>query len=313
MHPREQQEPGKLEPGAITKMLLITGSTGFVGRHMVKELCSRGRELRCLVRSSSDLKVLNGFNVEICYGDVTNPRSLEMALDNVEAVIHLVAIIRETKQATFHRVNYLGTKNLVQTAKKGGVRRLIYMSNLGVSSDRRFPLLYSKWQGEQEVRNSGIDYTIFRPSVMFGKGDGFVTVLAGLIKRLPLVPVIGLGKTRFQLISVEDVATCVANALEGGQTINQAIPLGGPEHLTYEEIIDIIIHTLKLKRRKLHIPVPIMKPIVWVMERLLPQPPLTSDQLPMLNRDNITALDVVDRVFGFKPTSLREKIRTILT
>lgn len=293
-------------------MVLVTGSTGFVGRHVVRQFCSSGIEVRCLVRSSSDLAVLNGLDVEIYHGDVTDQASLEKALVDVEAVVHLVAIIRERKQATFEQVNFLGTRNLVQSAKKTGVKRLIYMSNLGASPDRRFPLLYSKWRGEEAVRSSGIDFTIFRPSIMFGRGDGFVSVLAGIIRKLPLVPVIGSGKVRFQPISVEDVAACLAKSLEDDRTSNQVISLGGPEHLTYEEIIDLIIQTLKLKRLKLHIPVPVMRTIVWAMEKLLPQPPVTSAQLAMLNVDNITSPNAVETVFGFKPVSLRQKIGDIL-
>ena len=293
-------------------MVLITGSTGFVGRHIVRELVSRGKELKCLARTSSDLSVLKGLNVEICYGDITNQDSLEVALERVETVIHLVAIIRETRQANLEGVNYLGTRNLVQAAKMSNVKRVIYMSNLGAGSDRHFPLLYTKWQGEEEVRKSGIDYTIFQPSIMFGRGDGFVTMLAGIVKGLPLVPVIGSGRTRFQLISVDDVATCVAKALENKQIINRTIPLGGPEYLTFEEIIDMVIQTLKLRRPKLHIPMPMMRPIVWAMEQVLPMPPLTSAQLAMLSRDNITDVDIVEKVFSFRPVSLQERIEAIV-
>ena len=293
-------------------MILVTGSTGFVGRHIVRQLVSKGKELKCLARTSSDLSMLKGLNVEICYGDVTNQGSLEVVLENVETVIHLVAIIRETRQATLEGVNYLGVRNLVQAAKMSNVKRLIYMSNLGAGPDRRFPLLYTKWQGEEEVRKSGIEYTIFQPSVMFGRGDGFITVLAGMVKGLPLVPVVGSGRTRFQLISVDDVATCVAKALENKQTINRTIPLGGPEYLTFEDIIDMVIQTLRLRRLKLHIPMSMMRPIVWTMGRVLPRPPLTSVQLAMLNQDNITDVDTVEKVFGFKPVSLQEKIGAIL-
>lgn len=293
-------------------MILLTGSTGFVGRHIVKELCSRGKKLRCFARRSSDLRVLRGFDVEICYGDVRDRSSLERALQDVHTVIHLVAIIRDTRQATFKQVNYWGTKNLVEAAKKAGVGRIIYMSNLGAGPDRRFPLLYSKWLGEEEVINSGLNYTIFRPSVMFGKGDGFVTVLASIIKRLPVVPVIGSGTTRFQLVSVEDIATCVAQALEDEQSVNRTIPLGGPEYLAYEEIIDIIMQELKVKRPKLHISMPLMRLIVWAMERLLPRPPITSGQLVMLSHDDMTDLDAMEHVFGIKPIALRERIENIL-
>ncbi len=293
-------------------MILITGSTGFVGRHVVEELLSRGKEIRCLLRGPANLKILNGFNVEICYGDVTNPQSLEAVLENVEAVVHLVAIIKEARQATFEGVNYLGTRNVVQVAKMNNVKRLIYMSNLGTGPDRSYPLLYTKWCAEEEVKKCSIDFTILRPSIMFGKGDGFVTVLASIVKKLPLVPVIGSGRTKFQLISVDDVATCVAKAFEDKHTINRIIPLGGPEHLSFEDIIDMIIRSLRLRRPKFHIPRPLMQPIVWGMEKVLTTPPLTSAQLAMLSRDNITDVDIVEKFFGFKPISLQERIGTIL-
>jgi len=290
----------------------ITGSTGFVGRHIAKELCSRGFKVRCLVRASSDLAPLAGLPVEICRGDITDEVSLQSALQGAVSAVHLVAIIRETKGATFEAINFSGTKNLVQAAKRVGVKRLVYMSNLGAGPDERFPLLHTKWRAEEEVRSSGIDFTILRPSVMFGRGDGFVCVLADIIKKLPLVPIIGSGRTKFQLISVEDVATCVAESLTNKRTGNQIIPLGGPGHLAYEEIVDLIIEKLRLGRRKVHIPVPLMKAVVWTAEKSLLKLPITSAQLAMLARDNITDLDVVEKVFGFKPVSLGEKIDDIV-
>jgi uncharacterized protein YbjT (DUF2867 family) len=294
------------------EVVCITGSTGFVGRHVAQELCSRGLKVRCMVRPTSDLAPLAGLDIETCRADVTDVTSLEKALQNIETVVHLVAIIRETKGATFETINLDGTKNLLHAAKRMGVKKFIYMSNLGAGPDRRFPLLYTKWQAEEEVRNSGIDFVILRPSVMFGRGDGFISVLAGIIKRTPLVPVIGSGKTRFQLISVEDVAACVAQSVEEETVTNQIVPLGGPEYLPYEEIVDLIIERLKLRRRKARIPVPLMHLVVRTGEKLGLTLPVTSAQLAMLTRDNITSLDIVEKVFGFKPVSLRERIDDIL-
>jgi uncharacterized protein YbjT (DUF2867 family) len=291
----------------------ITGSTGFVGRNIVRELCSRGRKVRCLVRPTSDLTPLAGLDIETCRGDVTDMASLEKLLQNVGTVVHLVAVIRETKKATFEMINLGGTKNLLLAAKRMGVKRFVYMSNLGADPYRHFPLLYTKWRAEEEVKNSGIDFVILRPSVIFGKGDGFVTVLAGIIKSIPLVPVIGSGKARFQLVSVEDVAACVSQAVEEQRILNQVVPLGGPEYLTYEDIVDLIIERLSLSRRKVHIPEPLMRFIAWMGEKVGIMLPVTAGQLAMLNRDNITSLDIVERVFGFKPVSLREKIDDIVS
>jgi uncharacterized protein YbjT (DUF2867 family) len=277
----------------------ITGSTGFVGRHVVKELCSSSLKIRCLVRTTSDLTPLAGLDIETCRGDIADVASLESALQNVATVVHLVAIIRETKEATFEKINLVGTSNLLQAAKEKGVKRFIYMSNLGAGPDQRFPLLYTKWRAEEEVRGSGIDFVILRPSVMFGRGDGFISVLAPIIKRMPLAPIIGSGKTKFQLMSVEDVAACVAQSLDDERTTNQTFMLGGPEYLTYEEIVDLIIEELKLKRSKVRLPVPLMQSIVWLGEKLGLRLPITSAQTAMITRDNFTSLDAVERAFGF--------------
>jgi NADH dehydrogenase len=290
----------------------ITGGTGFVGRHIARELCSRGLKVRCLVRQTSDLTPLAGLDIETCPGDVTDMASLEKTLQDVGTVVHLVAIIRETKGATFEMINLGGTKNLLHAAKGTGVKKIIYMSNLGAGPDRRFPLLYTKWQAEEEVRNSGIDFVILRPSVIFGRGDGFISVLAGIIKRTPIVPIVGSGNARFQLISIEDVAACVAQSIVEQRIGNQVVTVGGPEHLTYEEIVDLIIERLKLRRRKAHIPVPLMHLVTLVGEKLGLALPVTSAQFAMLTRDNITSPDAVEKVFGFKPVSLREKIDDIL-
>jgi uncharacterized protein YbjT (DUF2867 family) len=294
------------------EVVCITGSTGFVGRHIARDLCSRGMKVRCLVRPTSDMTPLAGLDIETCQGDVTDVKSLEKALQRVKTVVHLVAVIRETREATFEKINLGGTQNLLQAAKKAGISRLVYMSNLGAEPDQHLPLLYSKWRAEEEVRNSGLDFVILHPSVIFGRGDGFVSLLAGIIRRMPLAPVIGLGKARFQLISVEDVAACVAQAVKETRLVNQAVPLGGPEHLSYEEIVDLIIERLKLRRPKVRIPVPMMQFMVWVGEKLGLRLPLTGAQLAMITRDNITSLDAVERVFGFKPISLGERIDGIL-
>jgi len=287
--------------------VLVTGATGFLGRRVAKELYTRGKRLRCLVRATSNLDTLKHIPAEIIYGDITDPSSLAEAVKGVEAIIHLVAVIDKGKTA-FERVNYQGTKNLILAAKRAGVKRLIYMSNIGACPQPSFPFLYSKWKSEEEIKASGLSYTIFRSSVMFGEGDRFIGNLAQFIRLSPIAPIIGNGKTRFQLISADEVAKCLTMALDDEGTIGQIISLGGPQYISYEEIIDIIILSLGVKRLKLHIPIAIMRHLVWLMERCLPHPPLTLEQLKMLSFDNITELDTVEKNFGFKPTPLRQGI-----
>ncbi|MDP2953009.1 MAG: complex I NDUFA9 subunit family protein, partial [Chloroflexota bacterium] len=153
-----------------------------------------------------------------------------------------------------------------------------------------------------------IPYTIFRSSLMFGEDDEFTVTMAKLVRQMLIVPIVGSGKTKFQMIWVEDTARCLAMVLEDDRTLGKTIPIGGPEHLSYEEIVDIIIQTLGARRLKVHVPLFVMRPMVWLMERFLSRPPITSGQLAMLALDNITELDAVERAFGFKPTPLREGI-----
>ena len=289
-------------------MVLVTGGTGFVGRNLVAELSRRGQKLRLLVRATSSLPQTNVPDIETAVGDVTQPQSLPQALSEVDTVLHLAAIIREQRGATFQKVNYQGTRDLVAAAKAAGVRRFLYMSNVGAGPDPAFPFLRSKWQAEEEVKASGLAYTIFRSSVIFGQGDEFISTLARLIKTMPLVPVIGSGQVRFQPVWVKDVAACIAATLDDAAAAGQTLCLGGPEHLTYEEMLDTIMTVLGLKRPKVHVPASLMRPVVWTMEKLLSHPPATSAQLAMLKMDNVTELDAIEKRFGLKPTPLREGI-----
>tara|TARA_B100000315_G_scaffold69103_1_gene62950 strand:+ start:574 stop:1461 length:888 start_codon:yes stop_codon:yes gene_type:complete len=287
-------------------MILITGGTGFVGSHLVPKLFESGYEVRCLVRNWVKAETLKASSVELVLGDVTNRESLEQAMAGVETVIHLVAVIRESRSVTFNGINVGGTNNVVQAALSSGVKRLIHIGALGANSNPRYRYIYSKWQGEEAVRSSKLDFTILEPSVMFGTGSGLTTRLIGSIKMFPfLAPIPGSGKTRFQPIWVEDTVSCVLQALKGEKS-GQTCELGGPEHLTYEQILDAVIDTLGAKCIKVHLPLPLMRLAVMVMEKILSSPSVTSGELKQLEVDNVTDLNAVERQFGFKPLALSQ-------
>ncbi|TAK27184.1 MAG: NAD-dependent epimerase/dehydratase family protein [Chloroflexota bacterium] len=290
-------------------MILLTGATGFVGGHLLEELRKRPEVVRCLVHRSRSPELLRGENVEAVQGSVLDRSSLNGPMRGVDTVIHLVAVIREKGPATFQSVNHLGTRNVVQAAREAGVVRFIHMSANGARNDPHFPYLLSKWQGEEEVRGSGLPYAILRPSIIFGEGDEFITVLADLIKKLPVVPIIGRGTTRLQPIWVHDVVRCLVAILDRGDSfLGRETTVGGPQQLTYEQIVDTIISVLDVKRWRVHVPLSIMKPLVRLGERVLPYPPITSAELGMLELDNIAAPDAVKEQFGFDPLPLREGI-----
>ncbi|MBI4202971.1 MAG: complex I NDUFA9 subunit family protein [Chloroflexi bacterium] len=292
--------------------VLVTGATGFVGRHVVKALAQRGHSVRAAGRSRGREGVVAGERVELAYADVADASSWKAAMDGVEAVMHLVAIIRERRGMTFEAVNYRGTMTVASAAKEAGVRAFVHLGAIGSGDLPEYPYLRSKWQGEQSVINSGAPYTIIRSSLIFGPGDEFINTLAGLVKGFPIVPVPGDGKARFQPIHVEDAARCIAEALEGEGFRGKTVEIGGPEQLTYDQIVDLIAQTLGYQRWKLHVPVGVMRGPVWLMERARDTPPATTQQLDMLAIDNVAErMDAVKAVFGFKPRPLQGNIEYI--
>ena len=293
---------------AATELILVTGATGFVGRRMARALAIRGKRVRALARRTGREHLFSDDGVEIRYGDVTDLGSLQGAMEGVNGVVHLVAVIRERGQSTFERVNHQGTRNVAQAAREAGARCLVYLSGIGAADDQRFPFLRSKWRAEEAVRESGVPYTILRGSILYGEGDEFINMLAGVIRTFPIVPVAGDGRARFQPIAVEEVAECIALAVDREELRGQAIEVGGPEQLNYDRIVDIIAGTYRLRRLKAHLPLALMRRMVWLMERTLPHPPATLHQLSMLALDNVAQIDTVARVFGFQPRPLEGNI-----
>lgn len=286
--------------------ILLTGGTGFVGTNIRKAL--ENRELRLLVRDSSSVQ--SSSLVEVVQGDVLKPESLAAAVSGCETVVHLVAIIEETGNMTFDRVIREGTENIVRATQAAGVKRFINMSALGSRPDPAFPYMNAKWAAEEGVRASGLDWTIFRPSVIFGPGDGFINVLANLIRKAPVIPVIGSGASKFQPVAVAEVAESYRKAIDDPATIGQIFELGGGETYTYEQMLDLIADQLGKRKLKVHMPVPLMKAVV-AMSAPLPKalrPPVTWEQLNMLALDNCTDQSRTGELLGRPAISLRDGI-----
>ena len=253
-------------------MLLVTGATGFLGRRVVQALQQAGHSpVRCLLHRSSSDGTASADGVQTAHGSVQDPASLAAAMDSVDAVVHLVGIIRERPpSATFAGVNHAGTRNVAEAAKAAGVKHIVYVSALGARDDARFPYARSKWLGEQEVIGSGVPFTILRPSILFGEGDEFFNTLAALVKMLPIVPVAGSGANRFQPIAADDVARCVSTAVLQESYYNRVVEMGGPYQYTYRELLGVVAATLRVRRLRVHVPITCMRAMAAVMERLLP-------------------------------------------
>ena len=282
----------------------ITGGTGFVGSNVARALLAQGDEVVLVARGTRRVAPREGLTV--VRADVTRGSGLAEAFAGCQAVVHCVAIIREKGSQTFDAVIRKGTESVAAAAKTAGVGHIVYISAIGAGPDPQFPYLYAKWMAEQALRSSGVPFSILRPSLIFGPGDGFFTTVASLVRfSVPVIPVAGNGGALFQPIAIEDVVRCVTATLERGPSLRETA-IGGPEQLTYDEIIDIVHDAIGAGMRiKAHVPVMALMPAAFVMDKVLSKPPVTPTQLRMLAIDNVTRIDAVPSAFGFAPKPLR--------
>jgi NADH dehydrogenase len=300
--------------------VLVTGGTGFAGREILRELHRAAHEIYFLSRrghSAACYAIEEEFSGQLCSGDILDLKSLPEACAGMDAIIHLVGIISEVGRQTFENVHTLGTQNIVKAAQKTGVRRFIHMSALGTRPNAVSRYHKSKWAAEEIVRNSGLDWTIFRPSIIYGPGDGFVNLFAKIIRRSPIVPIIGKGQTKFQPVAVESVASAFVKALNEPRAIGQTYDLCGLETFILNEIVDEISTALKRKRLKVHVPFALARRQAALLEfifgKLLHQPPpLNRDQLLMLRENNVGNGKPAAELFGLKPGWFREGIASYL-
>lgn len=294
--------------------IFLTGSTGFVGKQILQDLLENKYQVKCLVRQGSEQKLAHYKDVEIVQGDITDASSLIGKLAGCDAVINLVGIIREFpgKKITFERLHYEGTANLVRAAREQGVRRFIQMSALGARPDGKTQYQQTKFRAEEFVRNSGLDYTIFRPSIIFGPEDKFVNLFANMLKTQQFVPVVGNGRYQMQPVAVENVSMGFIKSLERKDAIGKTFHIGGPEKLEFDRIIDIIGDVLCVPPHKLHIPAFIM---ILAAEMLdwLPSFPITKEQIIMLLEGNICDEKPFFAHFDIKPICFKPGIIRYLT
>ena len=254
-------------------MILVTGGTGFVGSHLVRRMREQGLPVRALVRHPEKAADLKALGAELAPGDINDTASLEKACAGVERIVHLVGIIQETPRATFEKIHVEGTRNLLQAAKTAGVRHFLYQSALGTRPGAKSEYHKTKWQAEELVRESGIPFTILRPSLIYGPGDQFTLRLAQMIARSPVLPVIGSGKSKVQPIYIDDVVNCIVKAVTGDSFLNEIYEIGGPEQLTYEEVTKAIAHAMGIHRPVVRMPLLFMKPMARSSKPFSPLPP----------------------------------------
>ncbi|MEC9308501.1 MAG: NAD-dependent epimerase/dehydratase family protein [Chloroflexota bacterium] len=290
-------------------VVLVTGASGFLGRYVVQELLNHNHVVRCLIHTPGMERVFRDQPVDVYYGDVTDFMAMKTACHDVEFVISLVSVIHRTKTNDFTSVNIDGVANLMEAVRASdSVKHIVHISALGAIANPRYKYLHSKWKGEQEINKSGVPATILRPSIILGEGDEFSNILGAAIKISPIIPVIGHGRNRFQPIMVDDMAKCVVAALGRGEIAGRTIELGGPEQLSYNEIVDLICTTMGKRRLKVHMPFWVVWISVVFLELFFNRLPVNSDLIRILITRNVTDLGTAEDTLGISPGFVAQKL-----
>jgi uncharacterized protein YbjT (DUF2867 family) len=282
--------------------IAVIGATGFVGSHLVPHLVRDGHKVAAASRSGRGLPGW-GESVEARAADVETGIGLADVLAGADAVVHLVAIPRETGGRRFDAVNVEGTRRVLEAAREAHVARFVHLSVLGVTDDPRLHYLSSKWRGEQLVRQSDLDWVVLRPSIMFGEGDGFFNLIKTTLTWWSpgVIAIPGSGDERFQPLSVDDLAIAVERSATEAERFRTVYELGGPDYWSYRQIVDEVMRVTGKRRLKLNLPVGMISALTMVTDRILPVFPVSHDQIGSLGRPNFTDSDSFERAFGVMP------------
>jgi NADH dehydrogenase len=275
-------------------LITIYGGSGFIGRHVVRAIAKTGARIRVAVRRpelAGHLQPLGGVGqINAVQANVRFPDSLLAAAQGADAVINLVGILFPSGKQTFTSVMDEGARHVAEAARAAGAQALVHVSAIGADPDSPSVYARSKAAGEAAVRDAFPGAVILRPSVVFGPEDDFFNRFAALARIAPVLPLIGGGNTKFEPVFAGDVAKAVIAALTGSAKAGAPYELGGPEVLTLKEVMERVL-TYAMRKRLL-VPVPFwLAKLKGSFLQLLPKPPLTVDQVRLLESDNVVSED----------------------
>ena len=284
----------------------VFGGTGFLGRQIVRRLAAEGATLRIAVRSPdrarSVLRAAEMERVTVVRTDVRDQASVAAAVAGADAVVNVVSAYVEKPGLTFESVHEHGAKTVAEEAAAAGVARLVLVSGIGADPQSRSPYIRARGRGELVVRQAFPSATIVRPSAMFGPGDALFGTLADIVRLLPVVPLIGGGRTRLQPVYVEDVTEAIVRMLADRGTAGQTYELAGPGTYTLRELVSYALGLID--KRRLLVPRPFaIAEIQARLFELLPSPPLTTSQVDLLRMDNLAS----GTLPGFRELDIRPK------
>jgi uncharacterized protein YbjT (DUF2867 family) len=297
------------------RVIAVFGGTGFLGRRVVRRLRDDGFSVRVASRHPNRSHRLFGRDdpqLQSIAVDIHAERSIADCLAGAYGVVNAVSLYVEHGDETFHAVHVKAAQRLAAQAKRAGVERLVHVS--GIGADAASPSLYVRKRGEGElaVRAAFADAALVRPPVMFGPGDGFLTTILDLLRRLPVYPTFGRGLTRLQPALVDDVAQAIARILQGTQTGAMTYECGGPRVYTYDELVRSIAHEAGLRANLVPFPFAAWHALAWLSE-MLPNPPITRNQVELMEVDTVSSPNLPGFAeLGIAPRAIEEILREIL-
>lgn len=280
----------------MVRRVCIIGGSGFVGRAIVRQAVAAGMQVTVACRHPERARDLQVNGASLAKVDIANGSGLDDAVAGSDCVINLVGLLFERGRYTFDASHVSGTGNVINACKRAGVAQYLHMSALGAGDVPESRYATSKSEAEGIVRQSGLHWTIFRPSIIYGAGDSFFNKFKAMSALLPVLPLIS-GNTRFQPVWVEDVARAFVVSVANSQVNGETFELGGPKQYSFRELMQLLMKTLG--RCRLLIPVPALAAkIMALFMQLLPTPPLTPDQLKLLGHDNVVDGEPFPSIFG---------------
>jgi len=297
----EQPQPN---PVYRDKPVVVTGAAGLVGKRACTVLTQQGWQVRAVVRSAAKAaERLGHLKLEIRSGDIRDADSMRAALKGAGSLVHLAAIAIEKKGESYEDTNTAATRTVLDAARAESVERVVYMSQNGADSKSPYPFLRSKGIAQDYVTQSSAKWTVLKPSVIFGPEDEFVNVLARLVRLSPFIyPLPGGGAARFQPIAVADVAQAIVKSLADDSTIHKVLAIGGPMPLSLREMTERILVAMNASRAIVGVPVGALRPLIALAQKVLPNPPVTTGLLDLLEIDNVIPSNDLSSVLGIAPT-----------
>jgi uncharacterized protein YbjT (DUF2867 family) len=262
--------------------IAITGGTGFIGRHLASDLIGHGHEVVVIARGLYKRNTQPVEGAAFVSLDINDTGKLSEAFDGCDAVVHCAGTSVEDGRQTFHQLHVEGTRSAVEAAEKAGVKKIVLVSYLNVRPNVGSEYHTTKWQGEEIVRASGLNYTILKAGLIYGRGDHLINNLSNLFRRMPVFAAVGLKEKTVRIVAVEDLVDVIRVSLDEKRFARQTMAVTGPEEFPFSQAAKRIAATMGKSIHVIPLPVFFHRMLAFFSERFMPKPLITKAQVQML-------------------------------